>query len=113
MASLFTKIINGEIPGEVVFHDDLCAAIKDIHPQAPHHYLIVPRKEIQSIATAENSDKELLGHLLLVARNLAKDLNLDQKGYRLVTNIGDFGGQSVPHLHVHLLGGREMQWPPG
>ena len=113
MASLFTKIINGDISGEIVHQDEWCVALKDIHPQAPKHYLIVPRKEITSIASAEDSDKELLGHLLLVARDLAKKLNLDTNGYRLVTNIGEHGGQSVPHLHIHLLGGREMKWPPG
>lgn len=113
MASLFTKIINGEIPGDVVYQDDLCAALKDINPQAPHHYLIVPKKEIRSIADAEDSDKEVLGHLLLVARNLARDLGLPDDGYRLVTNIGEHGGQSVPHLHIHLLGGRQLNWPPG
>jgi histidine triad (HIT) family protein len=112
MASLFTKIINGEIPGEIVHRDDLCIAIKDIHPVAPHHYLIIPIKEIKSIADAEDSDKEILGHLLLVARDLAKRL-FPNKGYRLVTNIGEEAGQSVFHLHIHLLGGREMHWPPG
>ena len=113
MASLFTKILNGEIPGEIVHQDDLCFVLTDISPQAPHHYLIIPKKEISSIDGAEDNDQATLGHLLLVGRNLAKKLGLDEKGYRLVTNIGDEGGQSVHHLHIHLLGGRQMQWPPG
>lgn len=113
MASIFTKILNGEIPGEIVYQDDLCFAFKDIDPKAPHHYLIVPKKEIPSIAEAEDSDKEVIGHLFLVARDLAKKFDLPSRGYRLVTNIGDEGGQSVHHLHVHLLGGRQMNWPPG
>lgn len=113
MSTLFTKIINGEIPGEIIHKDEFCAVLKDIHPQAPHHYLIVPRKEIPSIAEAEDSDKELIGHLFLVARDVAKSLHLPQKGYRLVTNVGEYGGQSVFHLHIHLLGGRQMEWPPG
>jgi histidine triad (HIT) family protein len=112
MASLFTKIHQGEIPGEIIYQDDVCFALKDIHPQAPHHYLIIPIQEIKSIADAQDSDKEILGHLLLVARDLAKRL-LPGRGYRLVTNIGEEAGQTVFHLHIHLLGGREMQWPPG
>src|SRR5690606_36160276 len=113
MATLFTKIINGEIPATFVHRDDVCVAFKDIQAQAPHHYLIVPIKEIESISGASNDDQAVLGHLLLVARDLAKKLGLDQTGYRLVTNIGVEGGQTVPHLHIHLLGGRQLTWPPG
>lgn len=113
MASLFTKIIRGEIKGTVIFEDDLCAAILDIQPQAPKHILIVPKKEIESIAHATEEDKAVLGHLLLVAGELARKQGLEENGYRLVTNIGRHGGQSVAHLHIHLLGGRQMSWPPG
>lgn len=113
MASLFTKILKGEIPGEIVFQDEQCFVIRDIDPKAPTHLLIIPKKEVRSIGHAGNEDKALLGHLMLVARDLAKDLKLTEPGFRLVTNIGQNGGQSVPHLHIHLLGGRPMQWPPG
>ncbi|HAG90944.1 MAG TPA: histidine triad nucleotide-binding protein [Bdellovibrionales bacterium] len=108
MASLFTKILKGEIPGEIVHEDELCFALKDIDPKAPVHLLIIPKKEIQSIAHSEKEDQATLGHLFLVAKKLAHGLGLDSEGYRLVTNIGENGGQSVPHLHVHLLGGRPM-----
>lgn len=113
MSTLFTKIINGEIPSQIVYRDDLCVAFKDIHPQAPHHYLIVPVKEIVSIDDAEDEDVHLLGHLLWVGKKLARELGFSKHGYRLVTNIGGNGGQEVPHLHIHLLGGRQMAWPPG
>ncbi len=113
MASLFTKILNGEIPGDIVYQDEKCFAIKDISPQAPVHLLIIPKKEIVSVGHADDSDKEVLGHMLLIARDLARDLNLTDRGFRLVANIGDEGGQTVPHLHIHLLGGRNLTWPPG
>lgn len=113
MATLFTKIINEEIPAKIIYRDEQCVAFKDIHPQAPHHYLIVPVKEIVSIDDANDEDKALLGHLLLIGKKLAKDLGFSEYGYRLVTNIGEYGGQTVPHLHIHLMGGRQMTWPPG
>jgi histidine triad (HIT) family protein len=111
--TLFTKIIDGEIPGDFVHRDDLCVAIRDIAPQAPVHILIIPRKPLVGIQGADPSDQALLGHLLIVAQDLARQQGLTDDGYRLVINAGDAGGQAVPHLHVHLLGGRQMQWPPG
>lgn len=113
MPSLFTKIINGEIKSEIVFQDDHCAVVRDINAQAPTHLLVIPKKEIESIATAQPEDKELLGHLLLTAAKLAREQGLDESGYRLVFNIGKNAGMSVPHIHLHLLGGRPFTWPPG
>ncbi len=104
--------MDGEIPGEFLHQDELCVALRDIHPQAPTHILVIPRKPIPRIAQAEVVDQELLGHLLLTARSLAQKLNL-ANGFRIVINNGTDGGESVPHLHVHLLGGRSLTWPPG
>lgn len=113
MATLFTKIINGEIAGKILHKDEHCAALVDIHPQAPQHILLVPRKEITSLASASIEDQMLLGHLLLTAANLARDLGVSKSGYRVVINVGPNGGQTVDHLHIHLLGGRTLTWPPG
>lgn len=110
--TIFQKIIDGEIPADIVYEDEQCLAFHDIAPQAPIHLLVIPRKPIRSIASLEDSDMELIGHLWKVIRNLASQLNLDG-GYRVVVNCGPDGGQEVDHLHYHLLGGRPMQWPPG
>jgi histidine triad (HIT) family protein len=110
--TLFEKIIDGEIPGEFVHQDEYCVAIRDINPQAPVHVLVIPRKPLVGVQDAGADDQNLLGHLLLVARQLAGKEGLNS-GYRLVINAGDDAGQSVPHLHVHLMGGRKMNWPPG
>jgi histidine triad (HIT) family protein len=112
MPCLFCKIIAGEIPSKMVFEDDLTCAFSDINPQAPTHILIVPRKHIASLAESGVEDKELLGHLHLVAAQIAGRHGLS-KGFRTVINTGSDGGQTVDHLHVHLLGGRSMHWPPG
>lgn len=113
MASIFTKIINGEIKGTIVYQDEQCAVLVDIQPQAPKHFLIVPKKEIPSIAEASTHDQQVLGHLLLVAAKIARDQGISENGYRLVINTNSDGGQTVSHLHIHLLGGRQMTWPPG
>jgi histidine triad (HIT) family protein len=110
--TIFAKIINREIPADIVYEDDLCLAFRDINPQAPTHVLIIPKREIPSLAQAADTDAPLLGHLLIVARKLAEQLGLSN-GYRTVLNCGRDGGQSVDHLHVHLLGGRSLGWPPG
>jgi len=110
--NLFLKILDKSIPATIVYEDDQCLAFRDINPQAPTHVLIIPRKVIPTHTHLTDADKELIGHLHLVAAKLAKDLGLD-KGYRLVVNCDDQGGQTVPHLHFHLLGGRAMAWPPG
>jgi histidine triad (HIT) family protein len=111
--TLFERIAAGEIPANVIRNDDEILAIHDINPQAPVHILVIPRKPITRIGQAAASDASLLGNLLLAARDLAKEQGLEETGYRLVINNGPHAGESVPHLHVHLLGGRPMDWPPG
>ncbi len=111
--TLFTKIIDGEIPAKIVYRDEQLIAIQDINPQAPVHLLIIPIKPLPSIAQAAPEDLALLGALLEAGRRLAEQHGLAESGYRLVINTGAHGGQSVPHLHVHLLGGRPLTWPPG
>jgi histidine triad (HIT) family protein len=112
METIFSKIIRKEIPADIVYEDDLALAFRDLHPQAPVHILIIPKKPIVSIATAESTDGELLGHLLLTVKRVAIQEGLAQ-GYRVVINTGEDGGQTVFHLHLHLLGKRSMTWPPG
>jgi histidine triad (HIT) family protein len=112
MSCLFCKIIEGSIPSAAVYQDDLCYAFADIHPQAPVHVLVVPRRHIVSLAEAMESDRPLIGHLLWAAAEIARSEKL-ANGYRAVLNTGMDGGQTVEHLHVHLLGGRPMTWPPG
>jgi histidine triad (HIT) family protein len=112
MACLFCKIVAGEIPSKKVFEDDLTYAFRDINPQAPTHVLVVPRKHIASLAETSVEDQEMLGYLHLVAASIAKSEGLS-KGFRTIINTGPDGGQTVDHLHVHLLGGRAMLWPPG
>lgn len=110
--TIFQKIIDRQIPADIVYEDEQCLAFRDVHPQAPTHILIIPKKAIPSLAQAAAEDQALLGHLLLVARDLAASLKLAD-GYRTVMNCGRDGGQSVDHLHIHLLGGRSLGWPPG
>jgi histidine triad (HIT) family protein len=110
--TIFKRIIDGEIPARIIYQDDRCLAFHDIAAQAPTHVLVIPRKEIPSLSAASGEDTELLGHLLLVVKQLAVDLQLSG-GYRVVMNCGPDGGQSVDHLHLHLLGGRPLGWPPG
>ena len=110
--SIFTKIKNKEIPGNVIYEDDKCFALEDINPQAPVHILIIPHKEIAKISDSTREDKELLGHLLLVSKTIAQKYELENN-YRLIINNGAGAGQSVFHIHVHLMGGRSLDWPPG
>lgn len=109
---LFCRILAGEIPANRVYEDELCIAFPDINPQAPTHLLIIPKEHITSQARAVAAHKPLLGHLISAAADLARAQKLD-KGYRVVINTGDDGGQTIHHLHLHLLGGRHMAWPPG
>jgi histidine triad (HIT) family protein len=109
--TLFRKIIDREIPADIVFEDDRALAFRDINPQAPVHILVIPRKELARVADMKEEDRDLLGHLLFVAREIAAKENLED--YRLVINNGAGAGQSVFHLHVHLMGGRKFAWPPG
>ena len=111
--NIFQKIIDRQIPADIVYEDDQCLAFRDINPQAPVHVIIIPRnKVIVTHADITEADRDLLGHLHLVAAKLAKQLGLDE-GYRLVINCKEKAGQTVPHLHLHLLGGRAFHWPPG
>lgn len=111
--TLFEKIVARQIPAQIVHEDDLVLAFRDINPQAPTHVLIVPKKAIPRIAEAAADDQALLGHLLLKAAEVAAKIGLKENGYRLVINNGRDGGESVPHLHCHILGGRPLEWPPG
>lgn len=113
MNCLFCKIATKEIPATVVFEDDEIMAFRDIKPQAPTHLLVIPKKHIATINDSEESDAQLLGKIILQAKKLAKSEGIDEKGYRLVFNINSGGGQEVYHIHLHLLGGRQMTWPPG
>jgi histidine triad (HIT) family protein len=113
--TLFEKIIAREIPADIVHEDDLCLAFHDISPQAPTHILVIPKKVIPRVGEAVQEDRDVLGHLLLTAGRIATDLgvNSTDEGFRLVINNGKNGGEAVPHLHIHVLSGRQMQWPPG
>jgi histidine triad (HIT) family protein len=111
--TLFEKIVAREIPAQIVFEDDEVIAFHDVNPQAPVHVLIVPKRVIARLAETNESDRQVLGKLILTAAKVARDLGLGESGYRLVINSGPDAGESVPHLHVHLLGKRALAWPPG
>lgn len=109
---IFCKIASGEIPSTKVYEDDLCLAFRDLNPQAPTHILVIPKDHIQSVDEINESNEAVVGHIFSVIAKVAKDEGLD-KGYRVVSNIGEQGQQTVPHLHFHIIGGRDMTWPPG
>ena len=111
---IFCKIAQKEIPSNLVYEDDQVVAFKDLEPQAPVHVLVIPKKHVESVLAFTEEDKDLAAHILVdVIPQLARELGVDEKGFRVVTNTGEEGGQSVKHLHFHLLGGRSLQWPPG
>ena len=110
--TIFKRIIDREIPADIVYEDEQSLAFRDISPQAPVHIVIIPKQAIASLAESTDADEQLLGHLLVVARKVAEQLQLND-GYRTVLNCGRYGGQTVNHIHVHLLGGRQLGWPPG
>ena len=110
--TIFQKIIDKELPADIVYEDDICLAFKDINPVAPIHILVIPKKRIEKISDSNTEDNELLGHLFLVAGNIAKDLGIED-AFRLVVNNGAGAQQTVFHLHIHLIAGREFIWPPG
>ena len=110
--TIFQKIIDKELPADIVYEDDCCLAFKDINPVAPVHILIIPKKRIEKISDSNTEDKELLGHLFLVSGNIASDLGIED-AFRLVVNNGAGAQQTVFHLHIHLIAGREFNWPPG
>ena len=111
--TLFEKIIARQIPADIVHEDEHCIAFRDISPQAPVHLLVVPKKPIPRIGEAMIEDQELLGHLMLTVGEIAKNESLAESGFRVVMNHGSHGGETVPHLHIHILGGRPLEWPPG
>jgi histidine triad (HIT) family protein len=113
MSTIFSQIIDRKIPAQIIHEDDQCVAFHDISAQAPIHFLVVPKKVIPRLAEAGSADKALLGHLLATAAQVAKQQGLGDSGFRIVINSGPHGGETVPHLHVHVLGGRQMEWPPG
>jgi histidine triad (HIT) family protein len=113
MPTIFKRIIDGEIPADVLYEDDRCLAFRDVSPQAPVHVLVIPKKEIASIDALADEDADLVAHLWKVIRHLARQLGVAETGYRVVVNCGPEGGQTVDHLHFHLLAGRPMTWPPG
>jgi histidine triad (HIT) family protein len=110
--TIFSKIIRREIPADIIYEDELILAFRDVQPQAPVHILVIPKQPIESIATVTSSDQAILGHLMVKIQHIAAVAGLS-KGYRVVTNIGEDGGQSISHLHFHILGERKMTWPPG
>jgi histidine triad (HIT) family protein len=110
--TIFTKIINKEIPADIVYEDDLCLAFRDVNPQAPVHILLIPKKPLDTLSNAAVEDQALLGHLLLVVGRITRELKIDG-AFRLVINNGKEGGQAVFHVHMHILAGRKFRWPPG
>ena len=111
--TIFKRIIDGTIPANVVYEDEQCLAFHDVTPQAPVHILIIPKKEIASINDLSAEDEQLVGHLFLVIQQIAREQGLAENGYRVICNCGEGGGQTVFHLHYHLMGGRNLKWPPG
>lgn len=111
--TIFSKIAAGEIPADIIYSDDEMVAFRDINPQAPHHILIIPRRPIPTILDLEDADAGLVGRMVLAANRLARELGVDRDGFRLVFNCREHGGQEVYHIHLHLLAGRQMTWPPG
>jgi len=113
MNCIFCRIVNKEIPAEIVYEDELVLAFKDIAPQAPIHILIIPKKHYSTLLDMADDEKELIGHIFVIAKKIAKQKDIDGKGFRIVTNCNSDGGQTVFHVHFHLLAGRKMHWPPG
>eukprot|EP00048_Salpingoeca_helianthica_P006650 m.101049 g.101049 ORF g.101049 m.101049 type:complete len:155 (+) comp14085_c0_seq1:113-577(+) len=111
--TIFGKILRKEIPAQILHEDEFCIAIKDVSPQAPTHFLVIPRKPIVTLSSATPEDKTLLGHLMFTAQEVAHKVGIAEDGFRVVVNNGKHGAQSVYHLHIHVLGGRQLHWPPG
>ncbi|PKK38767.1 HIT family hydrolase [Clostridiaceae bacterium JG1575] len=113
MDCLFCQIARKEVPAEIIHEDEFCVAFNDINPAAPVHFLVIPKKHIVSVADITAEDEAVLGHMLKTIAILANDKGLNERGYRVVSNIGEDGQQTIPHLHFHVIGGRSMTWPPG
>ena len=110
---LFCKIVAGDIPAEIIYRDDQVLAFRDINPQAPIHVLVIPQKHVDSLASVTDEQRDIMGKIMIVAREIAAAEGLSESGYRAVINVGLDGGQTISHLHLHLLGGRTLHWPPG
>lgn len=110
---IFCKIVNGSVPASKVYEDDKVVAFDDLNPQSPTHILIIPKEHIPSVNYIDESNSSIIGHIFVAISKIVKEKGLDKQGYRIVNNCGEFGGQTVEHLHFHLLGGRQLQWPPG
>ena len=113
MSTIFSKIINKEIHTDILFENDKILAFRDISPQAPVHFLVIPKKEIRTLNDINEEDKSLIGELFMVAKEIAKKEGISEKGYRTIFNCNEHGGQTVYHIHLHVLGGRQLEWPPG
>ena len=113
MSTIFKRIINKEIPADILFENDNVIAFRDVNPVAPVHFLVIPKKEIPTLNDIDENDKDIIGELFLVAKKLAKIKGLEKKGYRTIFNCNEDGGQTVFHIHLHVMGGRQMEWPPG
>lgn len=113
LPTIFSKIIDREIPADIVYEDDMCIAFKDVSPQAPEHILLIPKREIASLNDLKIGDEGLMGHLMIKVPEIALKAGISNNGYRIVVNTGENAGQSVFHIHIHILGGRKMTWPPG
>tara|TARA_B000000437_G_C11476257_1_gene236848 strand:+ start:171 stop:512 length:342 start_codon:yes stop_codon:yes gene_type:complete len=113
MSTIFSKIINKEIHADILFENDKILAFRDISPQAPVHFLVIPKKEIKTINDINEEDKSLIGELFIAAKEIAKKEGISEKGYRTIFNCNEHGGQTVYHIHLHVLGGRQLEWPPG
>ena len=113
MSTIFSKIINKEIHADILFENDKILAFRDISPQAPVHFLVIPKKEIRTINDINEEDKSLIGELFIVAKEIAKKEGISEKGFRTIFNCNEHGGQTVYHIHLHVLGGRQLEWPPG
>tara|TARA_A100001015_G_C14611864_1_gene564528 strand:- start:318 stop:659 length:342 start_codon:yes stop_codon:yes gene_type:complete len=113
MSTIFSKIINKEIHADILFENDKILAFRDTSPQAPVHFLVIPKKEIRTINDINEEDKSLIGELFIVAKDIAKKEGISEKGYRTIFNCNEYGGQTVYHIHLHVLGGRRLEWPPG
>ena len=113
MSTIFSKIINKEIHADILFENDKILAFRDISPQAPVHFLVIPKKEIKTINDINEGDKSLIGELFIVAKEIAKKEGISEKGYRTIFNCNEHGGQTVYHIHLHVLGGGQLEWPPG
>ncbi len=113
MSCIFCKIVNGEIPSKKIYEDDKVLAFNDISPEAPVHFLVIPKEHIQSVNDLTEKNSEIISHIFLVINKLVRELNINETGYRIVNNCGKDGGQTVDHMHFHVLGQRDLKWPPG